>query len=123
MHFSSIICPLRKPSLACEGNNIDVRPLQKFFLFINLLIFFAVLSLCCCTGTFSRCGEPGLLLVAVSGLLILQRPFLLQNTGCRAYGLREMPHADSVVSLWHVGSSQTRGRTRVPCTDRQILNH
>ena len=24
---------------------------------------------------------------------------------------------------WHVGSSQTRARTRVPCTGRQILNH
>ena len=24
---------------------------------------------------------------------------------------------------WHVGSSQTRARTRVPCTSRQILNH
>ena len=24
---------------------------------------------------------------------------------------------------WHVGSSQTRARTRVPCIGRQILNH
>ena len=24
---------------------------------------------------------------------------------------------------WHVGSSQTRARTRVPCISRQILNH
>ena len=24
---------------------------------------------------------------------------------------------------WHVGSSRTRARTRVPCTGRQILNH
>ena len=28
-----------------------------------------------------------------------------------------------LVALWHVGSSQTRARTRVPCISRQILNH
>ena len=27
------------------------------------------------------------------------------------------------VAPWHVGSSQTRDRTRVPCISRQILNH
>ena len=39
MHFSSVICPLRKPSLACEGHNIDVRPLQKFFCLFFYLYF------------------------------------------------------------------------------------
>ena len=28
-----------------------------------------------------------------------------------------------LVAPWHVGSSQTRARTRVPCIGRQILNH
>ena len=28
-----------------------------------------------------------------------------------------------LVALWHVGSSQTRDQTCVPCTGRQILNH
>ena len=28
-----------------------------------------------------------------------------------------------LVTPWHVGSSRTRARTRVSCTDRQILNH
>ena len=28
-----------------------------------------------------------------------------------------------LVALWHVGSSRTRARTRVPCTGRRILNH
>ena len=28
-----------------------------------------------------------------------------------------------LVALWHVGSSQTRNRTCVPCIGRQILNH
>ena len=27
------------------------------------------------------------------------------------------------VAPWHVGSSQTRARTRVPCISRQTLNH
>ena len=28
-----------------------------------------------------------------------------------------------LVAPWHVGSSQTRARTREPCIGRQILNH
>ena len=28
-----------------------------------------------------------------------------------------------LVAPWHMGSSQTRARTRVPCISRQILNH
>ena len=28
-----------------------------------------------------------------------------------------------LVALWHVGSSQTRARTCVPCIGRRILNH
>ena len=28
-----------------------------------------------------------------------------------------------LVAPWHVGSSQTRALTRVPCIGRQILNH
>ena len=28
-----------------------------------------------------------------------------------------------LVALWHVGSSQTRDRTRVPCIGRRILKH
>ena len=33
-------------------------------------LFLAALGLCCCARAFSSCGEPGLLLVAVRGLLI-----------------------------------------------------
>ena len=28
-----------------------------------------------------------------------------------------------LAALWHVGSSQTKAQTRVPCIGRQILNH
>ena len=36
-----------------------------------LFIYLAALGLCCCTRAFSSCGEWGLLLVAVRGLLIV----------------------------------------------------
>ena len=40
---------------------------------INKLIylFLAALGLCCCAWAFSRCGEWGLLFIAVCGLLIV----------------------------------------------------
>ena len=41
-------------------------------LFIYLIyLFLATLGLRCCTQAFSSCGERGLLLVAVRGLLIV----------------------------------------------------
>ena len=39
-------------------------------LFIFIYVFLAVLGLRCCMEAFSSCGEQGLLLVAVYGLLI-----------------------------------------------------
>ena len=35
------------------------------------------------------------------------------------HGLR----GSGALALWHVGSSQTRAQTLVPCKGRQILNH
>ena len=45
----------------------------SIFVFINLFIylFLAVLGLRCCLGLFSSYSEPGLLFVAVRGLLIV----------------------------------------------------
>ena len=37
----------------------------------SLYFFLAVLGLCCCARAFSSCGEQGLTLVAVHGLLIV----------------------------------------------------
>ena len=59
---------------------------------------------------------------------------LLGSTGSRARGLQQLWHAGSKAQaqqLWHtglvapphVGSSQTRDRTCVPCIGRRILNH
>ena len=46
------------------------------------------------------------------------RPLPLRGTGSRRAGSAAVAHA-----LWHVGSSQTRARTRVSRISRQILNH
>ena len=39
-------------------------------LYLFIYFFLAALGLCCCTRSFSSCGEWGLLLVAVRELLI-----------------------------------------------------
>ena len=43
----------------------------SFFKNKFIYLFLAVLGLRCCTWAFSSCGEQGLLLVAVCGLLIV----------------------------------------------------
>ena len=91
----------------------------------------------------------GLSLVAVSGGysslqcagFSLQWLLLLQSTGSRHTGfsscgtwaqqlwlagsrvLAQQLWSTGLVALWHVGSSPTRARTRVPCIGRQTLNH
>ena len=54
---------------------------------------------------------------------------LLQSTGSRCAGFsscgtrgQQLWHTD-LVALRHVGSSQARDGTRIPCTGRQVLNH
>ena len=88
-----------------------------------------------CVRAFSSCGEPGLLVIVLRGLL------LLRSTGSRCAGFsscgtqaQQLQLAGSrvqaqwlwrtgLVAPWHVGSSRTRNRTRVPCIGRQILIH
>ena len=53
--------------------------------------------------------------------LSLSRPLLLRSTGSRCAGSVIVAHGP--VAPRHVGSSQTRARTCVPCIGRQILNH
>ena len=107
------------------------------FLKINLLILFiylflAALGLCCCTWAFSTCSEQGLLFIAVRGLLIAVASLVAEH-GLQAHGLQQLWLSGSraqdqqlqctgLVALRHVGSSQTRARTCVPCIGRQILN-
>ena len=106
----------------------------------------AGLGLRCCARAFSSCGEQGLLFVAVRGLLTAGASHCsgFSCCGARALGawasvvvacaLQQLWLAGSRVQaqqLWptglvaprHVGSSQTRARTCVPCIGRRILNH
>ena len=65
-----------------------------------------------CMG-FSSCGEWGLLLVALCGLLIAVASPVAGHRLCSA----------GLVALKHVEYSRTRDRTYVPCIGRQNLNH
>ena len=96
------------------------------FFFINLFIylFLAVLGLRFCARASSSCGERGPLFIAVHGPLTVAAP--PRPPRCRA----QAPDAQAQ-QLWltgpvapqHVGFSQTRARTRVPCIGRQTPNH
>ena len=72
-----------------------------------------MLGLWCWAWAFSSCSEQGLLFVWCMGFS-LQWLLLLLTTGSRHMGL---------VVPWHVGSSQTRDRTCVPCISMWIVNH
>ena len=81
----------------------------------------AVLGLRFCARAFSSCGKRGPPFIAVrEPLTIAASPVAehrlqsrrLSNCGSRAQLLPP-----------HVGSSQTRARTHVPCIGRQLLNH
>ena len=53
-----------------------------FIVFIYLFLiylFLAALGLRCCARAFSRCGERGLLVVAVRGLLIAVASLLVEH--------------------------------------------
>ena len=89
----------------------------NFYLFIYLWQCWVFVF---CARAFSSCGKWGPLLIAVRG------PLTIAASRCGA----QAPDAQAQ-QLWltglvaprHVGSSQTRARTRVPCIGRQILNH
>ena len=100
-----------------------VSLLIYFFFFLTLGLFI-YLWLC-----WVFVSVRGLSLVAASGGhsssrcagLSLSQPLLLQSTGSRRAG--SVVWLTGPVAPRHVGSSQTRARTRVPCIGRQILNH
>ena len=80
----------------------------------------AVLGPRFCARAFSSCSKWGPLFIAVRG------PLTIAASRCPA----QAPDAQAQqlwltgrVALRHVGSSQTRARTRVPCIGRQTLNH
>ena len=117
---------------------------KSLFYFFNLFILFIQFWLC-----WVFVAGCGLSLVAASGGysplqctgFSLRWLLLLQSTGSRCVGFsscdtwaQQLWHVGSraqAQQLWrtglvaprHVGSSQSRARTRVPCIGRQILNH
>ena len=96
----------------------------SFFFFFNFIIYLFNFWLC-----WVSVSVQGLSLVAASG----------GHSSLRCAGLSllclfccgaQAPDAQAqqlwpmgLVALWHVGSSRTRARTRVPCIGRQTLNH
>ena len=93
----------------------------------------AVLGPCRCMRALSSCSERGPLLTAVHGpLIVVASP--VAERGLQARGPQRLWLVGSraqAQKLWHtgpvapqhVGSSQTRARTHVPCIGRQTLNH
>ena len=81
----------------------------------------AVLGLSFCVRAFSSCGKWGPLFIAVHG------PLTIAASPAAEHMLQT--HRFSSCGSWapvaprHVGSSQTRARTHVPCIGRQTLNH
>ena len=81
-------------------------------------------TLCCSVrasqcGGFSCCGARALgARASVVVACRLQQSWL---AGSRAQA--QQLWCRGLVAPWHVGSSRTRARTRVPCIGRRILNH
>ena len=98
-----------------------------YLLILAALVFVAArtgFSVVVASGGYSSCGAWLLLAVLL----------VLQSTGSRALGLQLLQPPGSkaqahwlwhrgLVAPWHVGSSRTRGRTRVSCIGRHILYH
>ena len=79
-------------------------------LFLNCVwLFWVSVAVCGLSPVVASRGSSP---VAVHGFSLWWL-LLLRSTVSRHMGL---------VALWHVGTSQTRDRTSVPCTARQILN-
>ena len=103
---------------------------------VIIYLFFTVLGLHCCTGSYPAAASGGSSLAAGHGLLPAVRSglLLLQSTGSRACRLQQLrlpgsraqaqqlSHA-GLVAPWHMGSSQSRDQTHVSCICRQILYH
>ena len=80
----------------------------------------AVLGLRFCARAFSSCGRRGPLFIVVRGPLTITASLVAQHR----LQTRRLSNCGSRAqfALRHVGSSQTRAQTPVPCIGRQILN-
>ena len=139
--FGPKACGILASQLGIEPWPLAVKPLgpdhwtaREFpmkFIYLFIYLFLAALGLHCCIWAFCSCGKRGLLsslwctgfslrwlLLWSSGCSMLQQ---LRLSGFRAQA-QQLQHM-GLAALWHVRSSQTRDRPRVPCIARQILTH
>ena len=98
-------------------------------LFTLHYLFLIALGLCCCSRTFSSCGEQELLSscgVQASHCSVFSccRAQALGHAGFGSYGMwAQWLWRTGLVAPWHVGSFWTRDQICVPCLGRWILNH
>ena len=107
---------------------IDYTSINFFLIYmLGIIIIFLILFIYSCVGSLFLC----------EGFLQLRRAGATLHRGARASHHRGLspcgPQAPNAQAqqLWltgpfaprHVGSSQTRAQTRVPCIGRQIINH
>ena len=80
----------------------------------------------CHTQAFSSGLRRVLLACVVRGPLSAASPVAVWALGCTRFirGALWAPQlwAEGLAATWHVGSSQTRDRTHVPCIGRWMLN-
>ena len=122
----------------------NIRTLLCTFHCVFLVCFFvfylAALGLCCCAQALSSCGSGGHSWLQCAGSS-LRWPLPFQSTGSRHTGFsscgtwaQQLWLAGSraqAEQVWcagpaaprHMGSSQSRTRTHVPCTGRRTPNH
>ena len=79
-----------------------------------------MLGLRFCARAFSSCGKWGPLFIAVRGPLTIAASLVEEH---RLQAQAQQLWLTGPAAPRHVGSSQTRARTYVPCIGRQILNH
>ena len=98
-------------------------PLGDFF--INLFIYY-IFIFGCVGSSFLREGSPQL---RQAGATLHHGARASHRRGLSCCGAQapdaqaQQPRLTGPVAPRHAGSSQTRARTRVPCTGRQTLNH
>ena len=108
-----------------EGQSPHRRVSQSiyviFFRIILLYLILAAVGLCCCKQSFPSCSEWGLVsncgvpASRCSGFPCRRAPALCEQAS------RVWAHGLSCPAAY--GSSQTRGKTCVPCLGRRILYH
>ena len=113
------VVKVRKNVSGCGGPLI-----LKYFFFFNLFIYLFIFG---CFGSLFLCEGP--LQLRQAGATLHRGARASHYSGLSCCGA-QAPDVQAQ-QLWlmglvaprHVGSSQTRARTRVPCNGRQILNH